>query len=333
MPTPNPVLAGNVLTAGLSSIFRDTYKPAQEALVQSLGDCMDQNIPTQFRTTPYGYMETPMYPRRWNQGDTIASKAFRSVSFNVSLVKWGARVMWYQEDRKDDQTKSLFDQARGAGENFGTLDERVFFQILTNTVDAGLLASIPNAPDGAALLATTAGGLDRFGVSGGNIVTGTEVSSAAVIRADFFNVVERLGLFQNTESQPLWGERVLQQGYKVFFNIANYHAFAEAFVQSRTVGALAAPTAAAPTNVIMDAGLRVELVPTQRITNNDWYICLKGAPIKPIFSSVGDPITEAIATTDTSDFTRDTDIEYMQFRTRKGFAANTAYAIVQVNNI
>lgn len=338
MPTVNPVLAGNALTAGLRADFADTYKVTYEGVKNRLSDVMDIDIPTNLRTTPFAYFESAAYPVRWPMGDTISSKPFRSVQFSVSVFDWARRIQWHVNDKDDDQTRSLLTQARSLGQHFATLYERVFFQILRNATDSELLPAIPNAPDGAALFATTANGADRFGVSGGNIVTGGGVATSGAVRADFFNAIERFRQFQDTESQPLWDDSAIDRGFKVFYGVANWQVFAEAFQQGRTlaivqnVAAAENVAAAAPTNVILDAGINVELVPTQRITDNDWFVCMKGAHIKPIGSLMRQQPFESFATFSTSDHTNDTGEEYMQIKSRQGFFVNNAFGALQVNN-
>ena len=328
------VVAANVLTAGLRADFWDTYERTYNGIKAKMVQVMDLDVPSDKLTEIYGYFLSAVYPRLWKRGEEMASKPFKSVQFQATNRDWQAKVEWHENDRQDDQTKSLRDRAASAGEHFATLDERVFFQINTNnTSDLDLLPAIPNAPDGVALFSATDGdGAARFGVTGGNIVAGAGVASGNAIRTDFFKAASRMRLFQDTEGQPLHDDSVIDAGYVIFFNATNWHAFAEAFQQGRTIGGLGAATAAAPTNIIMDSGLRVELVPTQRITDNDWFVYLKGVRKKPIFMQNRQPIREWYATMDNSDSARATKIEYAEWECRRGYGVALPYGAVKLDN-
>jgi hypothetical protein len=326
------VVASNVLTAGLRADFWDTYERTYEGIKARLANVMQLDVPSDKLTEIYGYFQSAPYPRRWIRGEEMPNKAFKSVQFSVTNLDWAQRVSWHENDRQDDMTKSLRDRAQAAGEHFATLDERVFFQINNNSTDLDLLPSIPNAADGAALYSATDGdGSDRFGVSGGNIQSGAGVGSPVAIRSDFFKGIQKFRQFQDTEGQPLWDDSVIDSGYTVFFNVTNWQVFAEAFQQGRTVAATGASTAAV-TNIIMDAGLRVELVPTQRITGNDWFVYLKGARKKAIFKQNRQPLREWFATMDNSDQARNTKIEYMQWEARYGYGILLPYQAVKIDN-
>ena len=333
-----PVVAGNVLTAGLRNDFADTYKITYKGVAARLGEVMDMNIPSDKLTELYAYFETAPYPKRWPKGEDISSKSFKSVGFNVTNLDWGRRVPWHTNDRADDQTKSLFDMARDAGAHWATLPERIFFQILQSTTDSDLLAAIPLSPDGVGLFSAVDGdGNDRFGVSGGNLFAANGLT-ASQIRTDAFDIFERFRQMQDTEDQPLWDDSVVDQGFVIFYGVQNWENFSSAFQQGRTVQIVqnVAGTenvaATVPTNIILDSGIRVTLVPTQRIADNDWYVFLRGAKKKAIFRQIRQALFESFATWDTSDHTRTTGEEYIQWKSREGYSIALPYAAIKANN-
>ena len=339
MPAENSVLSGPLLVAGLRADFADTYDITYEGVKDSMRDVFDFDVPSDKLTEIFGYFESAPYPRRWDRGEEISSKAFKSVSYTVTATDWARRIPWHVNDRQDDQTQTLFDMAVKAGEHWATLEERVFFQILQGTIDDELLTAIPLAPDGAAVYATTDGsGGIRFGATGGNIRTGTGVASGQTIRTDFLATMARFRLFQDTENQPLWDDRVLDKGFTIYYNASLFEAFQEAFAQGRPVQVIqnVAGTenvaTAAVTNIVLDTGVPIRLIPTQRITDNDWYVFLRSAKRKPILSTMRQALREAFATFETSDHTRSTKEEYIQWDSRKGFGVNITYATIKVDN-
>lgn len=328
------VVAASTLTAGIRSDFATAYSSAYEASKARLSNCMDLGVPSSRLTEIYAYFETAPYPRIWKRGDAIPQDAFNSVKFEVTNRDWAIQVEWNENDREDDQTRSLMQRAREAGTNFATLSERVFFQILTAATDNNLLPAIPNAPDGAAMYAATDGsGSARFGATGGNLLTGSGVASSAAIRDDFFDSIERLRQFQDTQGQPLHSEDYIDKGLTVVYGVANEHVFREGFQQSRTIaGPLTTTGNAAVTNIIMESGLNVTLWPSPRITDNDWFLFSNGAPLKPIFQQVRRPLRESYANMDNSDLARSTKIESVSWDSRDGFGVFLPYSTVKVNN-
>ena len=330
------VVAASTLTAGIRADFANAYKSSYEASKSRLAGVMDLGLPSDKLTELFAYFESAPYPRLWKRGDAISSDEFGSVGFNVTNRDWGIRIGWHENDREDDQTRSLMDQAREAGRNFGTLPERIFFQILLNSTDNNLLPAVPLAPDGAAFFSTTSGaGSARFGITNGNLLTGSAVASSAAIRNDFFSAIEQLRGFQDTQGQPLWNDNILDGGFTVVYGVHNDQVFREAFQQGRTIaGALTSTSNAAVTNIIMESGLNVDLWSTQRIPsgNDDWYVFAKDAPHKPVFQMVRRPLRESFGNMDNSDSARETKIEHVQWDSREGYGLMLPYQSIQINN-
>jgi len=329
---PNPVITGSQLVTFVKTAFWDMWQIAYDEMKSRLAEVMELAIPSDRRTEWYGYYETAPYPKRWPDGETIASKNFQSRSFSVTNYRWGRRVEWSKDDRLDDLTKSLLDRARDAGGHWATLEERLYFQILMSTVDPDLLPAIPLSPDGVALFSATGPtGAARFGVTGGNIVATSGVASAAAIRTDLMTCLSRYRRFQDVEGQPLWDDPTIEKGLVVMFNPVNIEVFNGAFLQRVNAQAITTATSnAGVTNLIMDSGIPVKLWPTQRITDNTWFVALRGARKKSVFSQTREPLQEYFATSDNSDTTRDTRTEYIQWESRGSAGVAVPYGLIHV---
>jgi len=329
---PPQVLAAATLTNGLLSTFSTAYRQQYEGMKENLGRVMDLGLPSVHAQELYAYFKSAPYPRRWERGSTISSKAFASVGFSVTNYDYGLEIGWHKNDREDDVTKSLFDQAQQGGRNWGTLMERFFFECVNASAD--LLPAIPNAPDGAAMYSATDGAsAARFGVTGGNIETGGGVASGDAVRADFWSSVARFSQMQDTEGQPLWDKSFLDAGYVVIYGSANEEVFREAFLQGRTaIGANTATSNAAVTNTILESGLSINLWPTQRITDNDWYVFAVGAQHKAVFEQTRQPLETHEQHMDNSDVARKTKEESVQWDSRHGVGVFLPYQTVKVNN-
>jgi len=329
------VIAASTLTAGLRSDFADTYAKQKRTSDARLAPLMQVDVPSDQLTEYVGYFESAPHMGRWTRGKGIPSKAFASKQFTVTNKDWGHRVEWHRNDRMDDQTGTLFSMAKKAGESAATLDLRVAFQILTGAANSRLLESLPTAPDGAALFSTTDGSsAARFGATDGNLLTGGGVATGAAIRADLWAALEQARLYQDTEGEPLFGDEEIEAGVTVIYGAANEAVFREAFVQGRTLAAATTATSnAAVTNTILESGLPLTLWPTQRITDNDWIVVFHGAWLKPLFSTLREPMMEEFANMESgSDYSRESGVEYIQWHLRKGYGLNLPFGVLKINN-
>lgn len=327
------VAASDALQRGIKNTFSHTWRrryDLNDKRVKSL--C--ESVPSDKYKELYAYPETAPYVRRRPYGEPISVGTFRFRSWEVENLGWGIGVTYDESDALYDQTQMLINQSKSAGESFGGLKERVSFQIITGATDANLLPAIPNAPDGAAMYsATDGGGANRFGVSGGNLLTGNGVGSGAVIRSDFFNAIELFHRFQDPEGQPALDAGIIDQGVHVYFNASNLELFSEAFLQARTaLASPASPSNAAVTNTIGDVGYKITLWPTQRITDNDWYIVLDGADPKPLVEQIVVPVLEGPQLAENSDLGRIARQFGWFWATYRGYGVNLPLFTVKVNN-
>lgn len=328
------IIASNLLAAGLRTEFADTYSVIRNRQADSrLAKVMDLSKSTQTRITPFGYMEAAPHMEHWPMGNAIPTDAMGSVNFNVPVYNWGRRVKWSKFDRADEQTQTLYEQARGAGESAALLPERFFFDLIQGTT--ATLPAVPLAPDGAALFATTAAGAARFGATNGNLLTGTGVASSATILADYYNAIEQFMLFQDGKGQPMLSPEMIAAGVIIIHGAGNTQAFETAFLQQRQGIVYGSNTAAAAvTNIVQDASRNVELWATPRITDNDFYIFLKNPPKQPTFllDRQGVIELESLEGSNNSDRTRDTGEEYVQWECRHGAGIALPYGAIKVNN-
>lgn len=311
--------------AEVQATFTQTYASTLRQSNALLSNVCQLGVTSTHRQETYGYIEAAPHIELWI--DTIPEEGMGSKTFTVINYKFGKRIKWKREDRADEMTGGLDGMVRGLAQSAGLLDERIFFDLLLGTTN--ILPTTVNAADGAALHSATDGAsADRFGISGGNIVTGSGVASSAAVRADFWDSHERVGQFLDGKGQPLFGDAVKTSGYVVIYGVANEEVFREAFLQGRTHEA----SGAAVTNTILESGLSVDLWSSSRITDNDWFIFVKNPPQRSVFVQDREALEERFADAETSDYTRDTDNEYMQVRLRKSGGVVLPYDTVKVNN-
>jgi hypothetical protein len=323
----NPAQAQEALTLAVRNEFADTYTNTYAGVLENMSPVMELGIGSNQFKEIYAYAESSPFPRRIPEGEALHTKAYRYRSYEIVNYTWGTGVEWLRKHAQYDQLGTVERDARRSGANFATLPERVFFQLIRQATDSDLLPSIPNAPDGAAIYATTAGGAARFGATNGNLLTGSGVATAQAIRDDFYSSVEQFHLFQDTEGEPLLPPGDLDAGFTIFFGAANMQIFNEAFFQVRSLDG-----SVTPSNVILDAGITVRLIPTQRITDNDWFVFANGVDLKPIFEQVASPLIEMPYDESNSDRARDYQISGVKWIADRGYGVNLPYGTIKVNN-
>lgn len=329
MPGMN-VISSATLVAGIRSEFVPTYERMYKGIQDRLAP-MVKFVPSDKASETFAWFESAPAWKIWRAGESITSKPFKDSSFTVLNRDWGIKLEWRENDKNDDQTRSLMTRAREAGSSGPLLHERVLFQMLQGSTDNDLLPSVPNAADGSSLFSSST----RFGATGGNSLTGSGVASGPAIVLDFFRAKAQLQKFKDTESQPLWDPSVFDAGFVVYFNSDNERVFTEAFRQA--IQAYANSTSnAGVSNLPQASGLNVTLVPTQRITTDDWFVGLKGCPDgkQPFVILERQTPREltALVGDNNSDSARNTKVESIQWDARFGYGIATPYALVRLDN-
>lgn len=323
----NVIQANAAITAGIQANFAHTYASSSAAEKALASKVMSMGEGAKARTVPLAYFETTDYPEYWPYGEDIPEGNNQAVSYSVTIRRWAKRIRWNRDDVTDELTHTLKQRALQLGEHFGTLHVRILFQILRNSVDPLLLPVVQNAPDGAALFSATAGGAARFGVTGGNIISGNGVVDVASIVRDYYRGIVRFTQQLDTKAQPLHNPGQSDAGIMVIYGTANKEVFERAFY-----GTIQQGIQAGISNPIKDTGKNFQLWETARITDNDWFIVLTGDPLKAIgqFEVEGMETTEADWSN--SDEARTRDVGYFQAKARYGYSVNLPYQIMQVDN-
>jgi len=327
------VIASQVLANGLRTEFADTYSAIQNRQADSrLSLVMDLSIGATNREHEFAYFEAAPHMAQWSRGSSIPEDAFDSVSFTTPVYTWGRRIKWHKEDRKDDQTQSLMDIARMAGQSAALLPERFFFDLLTGGTDT--LPAVPNAPDGAAFFATLAGGSNRFGVSSGNLLTGNGIASVSAIRTDYYNAIEQFKQMQDGKGPPLLSDEAIDSGVVGVHSAADTEAMEEAFMQRRQGEVLGTDAGTTPSNLVQDASRNVTLWGSQRLATGDWYVFLRSPAKRATFMLDREGITEysSLEGDNNSDHTRTTGEEYVQWERRAGAGIALPYSAIKINN-
>ena len=315
---PSPVNIGALLTAGLRADYSQAFTPRYQGVMARIGSVVGE-VPSDKLTETYGALKSPIYPIRWDAGTEMPSKDVLSIQISVTNRDWGRRV-YLPRNWEDDQTKTAWQVARGLGQNWATLPERLFYQYITASTDPDLLPVLTTSYDGTALFSASA----REGATSGNVVTQTGTSTVQQVITDFFSMDARFNDFQNSESQPFWDPSDLNH-YTLFYgtsiNLVMMQAAKQMVVQGKITGTSTTDvsTSAGVNNTIIASGKTVSWQMSQRITNSAIYSFLTGIPneYRAVARQLRKGLNEAVGNWETSDHTRSTGQPYIQYDNRE----------------
>ena len=326
------VLAAATLVNGLRTEFADTYSAIRNRQENSALSLVMDDLGATNRYHDFAYFEAGPHLELWRRGESIPTDGFNSKRFRAVVYNFARRVKWHENDRADDQTQSLVEMARSAGRSWGLLRERMFFDLLTGSTN--LLPAVPLAPDGAAFFSTTAGSAARFGITNGNLLSGSGVSTSTAIKTDFYNAIEQAKGFQDGKGQPLHDNDTTDGPILIIHGSGNTEIFEETFLQKRIGVVKGSDAGTTPTNLVQDASRNVKLWGTSRIGDNDWFMFFLNAAKKPTFSLNRKALQErtSFEGDNNSDHTRDTGEEYIQWDSRNGAGIALPLGAIKINN-
>jgi len=329
----SPQIPLDAFRGDMNATFRGTYE-RQIGASKELPGLMRLGVPSDKRQEYYGYPESPPTIDYWQRGKAIPRETAKIVTYSVVNENWGKAFEFNIDDLTDQTLVPATQWSAGLGKRAAQLPEEIAFQIVDGTTDNRLLPVVPTAPDGAALFsATDGGGAARFGVTGGNILSGNGYGSGQVIRADFLRSVSRAKAFLDTKGQPLHVPSDLQNGILVVASSDYEEAFREAFVQGRTLQVDGAGGGAgAVTNIIMDAGYGITVWLTPRKAAESWLVVFTQAGESPLFQQTREAPRVIEANESNSDWARNTRQFSFQLDMRAGFGVNLPLNAIEIDN-
>lgn len=297
--------------------FWDTYRANETQVDARLSKIMNLSVGSTMASEAFGYAQSAPVVRYWQEGDAIPSDGMLTNLFLQRSYKFGIGVEIQQTAIEDDQSKMIMSRVLESAASFAMLKERHFYWLITGgtTSDAvQMQPNLPLAPDGVAWFSALDGaGNPRFGVAGGNIQPTSGVATPTAIISDLVNGMARIASFLNTQGQPYWNPSEVQREICIVFNSANYLNFRSALSQMFIV---AASGNAAPSNIVLDADLKVAPIPNPRITNNNWSIHATSSPTKAAYWLERVAPKEVVGETGNSDTAREWDIFKLYVRCR-----------------
>lgn len=147
------------------------------------------------RLEKQGYWEKTGTVKRWDQGTSIPQVTMRQKMYLMGLHNWGAEMVWSVYDARDSKA-SIAKEATTLADDHLTLLPRLFAQILEGSANPDLKDTIETAVDGSSLYSSST----RFGVSGGNIESISDVTSSLLAYENIWKFHNRFQQFLTPNS-------------------------------------------------------------------------------------------------------------------------------------
>ena len=313
------------LVNGLMTNFTNTYtginnRQSNAALSMI---CDRTGFTMNNRKKNVGYRKSAPHFRLWERHDRIKREGMGSVLHEVEAFKWGVKLDWLRDDREDDQTGTLVTDAQNAGASAALHDERMFFDAVEGTTT--VLPYALTAPDGSSFFNSGT----RFETSGGNIESGTTLTTAAGWQAAVYAARKRFMDFKDGKGQPLLMPEIVDGPMVVVCSSADAQYAHQLLFQERNLGTSGTVQTS---NLMKDTNKNVTLWDTSRLSTGNAYVFLTGGPVPPTYVANRTPLetTSSIGPNSGSDETAEFDQEWVQWRFRKGFGLNEPYCAIKL---
>ena len=187
--------------AELSKTWEQPYPVFEDAI-----KLLTYTLPAStLRTAPYAFKESVGFPQFWPQGEARQAQGFRDRVIEITLRAYELTITWNTFNSLDDQLNDLKTHVATAVNRYKMLP-----YILCSEYMNGLAVenpSLSNAYDGAALYSATDGdGAARLGATGGNIISGSGLTVAGVLK-DLASAQRRFMAFRDpTGNKPIFDE-------------------------------------------------------------------------------------------------------------------------------
>lgn len=287
-----------------------------------------REIPTTLRYVEEAMWESVPMPKIWHYGTGRTRRSVKDLYLTLYHYNWELTLAWLRWDEEDisnnDKVQRLLD---AQAQRFVQLPDVFVAEYLANTAD--VYPALSNCYDGVALYSATDGdGAARFGVTGGNILTGNGVANTAQIKADLFAARRRFLDFQDTEGQPYYTSEECEITNMLIVHSTAITEIIET-VRDAEYAYMDTGINTAATNIVKG---KFEAWNNQRISGNDWFVILKHPFLKPWCRVTRQDIEQQLEDESNSDRSRDTAERASLCHMRFGIAPFAPQSIIQINN-
>ena len=324
MPTVN---IQNSLLAGVQKDLLDFWKqptPAFEVFKKLMTYPMAWKP---IRNMPLAWKESIPFVSLWPYGDGRKYKTFKDRVMYAQIFNYELSIPFSKFDEEDDQLGDLRAHVQMCVQSYKKLPTILTMEYLNGV--AVYNNTLLNAYDGVSVFSDVDGdGAARFGATGGNIVTGSGVTVAAVLK-DFAVAQQRFMAFQDpTAGLPIFAEG--DADYKNMVAIIPT-SLNEVFQKASNAEMIRTDlTNNTSESNYLKGTFRYEISPYLTDTS-DWYIVLEHPYYKPFFYSEK-PMESIVADMSNSDRSREYNENTIYTHVRNRIGVWFPGVIIKINN-
>lgn len=305
--------------AGVQAHLKDTwrqkqpiYEKQQEWLLFKLNTEGKQEI----RNATWVWKETTAFPNLWMYGKPRQYSSFVDRYITMNLVPYSMAIEWSKFDDEDDQLGDMKMHAQRSVERFLMLPDVLIAEYFNGT--ASLNPDLLSAYDGASIFSATNGsGAARGGATGGNIVTGTGITPAAIMH-DLFRVQQRfLSFVDPNAGKPILSPDEVKFENMMVVNPVQLNEVVHKAADSENLK-VSTDNMVSETNILKG---RFEHQENQYLTSTtNWFVVLKHPMWRPFAYRAPKSVDSVIADINNSDRMREfyNMCIYANIRTRLG---------------
>lgn len=285
------------------------------------------------RIAKFAWKESVPFPKRWDRGEARDHQLFKDVSIDVPIHRFELTMDVEIHDQEDDQlgTGSAKRHMQLAVNRYLTLPMKLLAEYLNGT--ATLLPSLDTAYDGANLFATTDGsGAARFGVTNGNLLSGTDSGTVTVagMVTDIFNAHKQFIQYTDTAGEIIFDYQDADPGNFLLIVPPAMAQVANEVAQSEYLRFTGSTDGGLQTNVLKG---RVDYKINPYLTSSDdYFILLRNNYWKPMLKRQNLDVKSIWADINNSDRAREEYIEALYTDTRIGLSVWAPFTCIKINN-
>lgn len=297
------------ISAELRNEFDNLYRASQQS---------DQWWKKLFRTIRaggayeifHGYNAVPI-PQAWMRGNSLAEKGFDEFHKTIYVYDYELTLTWHENDENDSRAaESLMSRVRDGAVRLAGWDELALLDLMQGSATYLHPSTDFTAYDSLPLYSSS-----HAMRSGGNIVSGSGVSTAEDIKSDWFDVLQAFREMVNGEGEMYWRDALDRARFLLVVPPHLEDVMREACSD--------------------DGESRVDLVVWERLSraNNDWYVFLSPqGEQRPFIKLDRMAVRHRTWDFDNSEWSNKTKMKGMGFDVRAGYGVLNTHTAIQVAN-
>jgi len=320
------------LQAGIQSALNDTWRQNWPVYKEQQSSLLHFLPWSSIRKADYGWKERVPFPVLWRYGTGRTRQIFRDRKITISIYPYDLTQIWSGWDADDDQLDGpggIRKHVSMGVKRFLQLPDVLYTEYFTGV--ASLNPALALSYDGVNLFSTVDGdGAARFGVTGGNIVTGSGVTTHAKVKDDIVAARRRFLAFQEpVTGQPLFDPADVAYQSMLYVIPKELDGIFQGISEQELI--YTDPTInTAQSNFLKG---KIKYVVNQRLTDvNDWY-CVLLHPYWKAFAYRGpQKVRHIYAEINNSDEARETNNNLSYSDVRLGLGPWAPFTVIRVSN-